>query len=55
MFAIYVQRSWLNTVGDIAGLILVREQAGDCVSLLAGSATVNFPFVEAKLAKETTH
>ena len=30
----------------------MREQAGDCVSLLAGSAAVNFPFVEAKLARK---
>lgn len=52
MFAIYVQRSWLNTIGDIANIIAVYEQTGDCVSVLAGSAAVNYPFVEAKLARK---
>jgi hypothetical protein len=51
MIAIYVQRSWLMTVGNIADLIIVQEEAGDYVSLLAGPATVNPPFVEAELAR----
>jgi hypothetical protein len=52
MFAIYVQRTWLNTIGDVAGLVTIWEQTGDCVSVLAASAAINYPFVEAKLARK---
>ena len=58
MVAIYVQRTWLKTIGDVAGLLLVVEHEGDYVSFLAGKIEVNYPFVEAKIARrqiEDTH
>jgi hypothetical protein len=51
MLAIYVQKSWLSSIGDIAQLVVLREEADDVVSLVAGPVRVNFPFVEAELAR----
>ena len=52
MIAIYVTKSWLKTVGEIADRIVVRHEPGEYVSLLAADAIVNFPFVETKLARK---
>ena len=52
MFAIYVRRAWLHTVGEIADRLIVRAEPGEYVSLLAADAITNFPFVEAKLARK---
>lgn len=52
MIAIYVTKSWVKTAGEIAQRIIIREQPGEYVSLLAADAIVNFPFVETKLARK---
>lgn len=52
MVAIYVQRTWLKTISDVANLLLVVEDEGEYVSFLAGKVEVNFPFVEAKVARK---
>jgi len=52
MFAIYVRRAWLHTIGEIGDRIIVREEPGEYVALLAADAITNFPFVEAKLARK---
>src|SRR6266481_2361953 len=52
MVAIYVQRTWLKTIGDVADLLLVTEHEGEYVSFLAGKIEINFPFVEAKVARK---
>jgi hypothetical protein len=50
MVAIYVPKSWLKTIGEVADLIVFREE-GDTVSLLAAGAAANPPFVDAQLAR----
>ena len=52
MFAIYVRKSWLRTIGEIADRIIVREESAEYVSLLAADAITNFPFAETKLARK---
>ncbi len=52
MYAIYVRKSWLKTIGEIGDRVIVREGAGEYVSLLAADAITNFPFVETKLARK---
>ncbi len=51
MVAIYVQKSWLKTIGKVAKLLLTQDEDGDYISFLAGKVEVNFPFVEAKVAR----
>jgi hypothetical protein len=50
MISIYVPKSWLKTIGDVADLIVFREE-GDTVSLLADGASANQAFVDAQLAR----
>ncbi len=52
MVAIYVHRDWLKTIGDVADLLLTIEHEGDYVSFLAVKIEVNYPFVEAKVARK---
>ena len=52
MVAIYVQKTWLKTIGDVAELLLVRDHEGAYVSFLAGKIEVNYPFIEAKVARK---
>ena len=52
MVAIYVQRNWLKTIGDVAHLLLTVEHEGDYVSFLAGNIEINPPFMEAKIARK---
>jgi len=52
MHAIYVQRAWLKTIGDVADLLQTREEVGDYVSFLAGKIEVNYPFVQADIARK---
>jgi len=51
MILIYVHKSWLGTIGKVADLLAVMEPHHEHVSMLAASAEVNFPFVEAKLVR----
>jgi len=52
MVAIFVQRTWLKTIGDVASLFLTVEHEGEYVSFLAGKIEVNYPFVEAQIARK---
>ena len=52
MVAIYMQRTWLKTIGDVAALLMVLEHEGEYVSFLAGKIEVNYPFIEAKVARK---
>lgn len=52
MFAIYVRKSWLETIGEIRDRLMIRETPGEYVSLLASDAITDFPFVETKLARK---
>jgi hypothetical protein len=54
MIVIYIKKSWLDTIGDTAKLLRVREESNDHVSILAANKRMdaNFPFVEAYLARE---
>lgn len=52
MIAIYVRKSWLKTIGEIADRIIVREEPGEYASVLASDAITDFPFVETKLARK---
>jgi len=49
---IYVQRSWLKTIGSVAELLLTVEHEGEYISFLAGKIEINFPFVECKVARK---
>jgi hypothetical protein len=53
MIVIFVQKSWLGTIGDVAELLLIEQHPNDYISVLAGPTVVNFPFVEAELARKT--
>jgi hypothetical protein len=50
MVAIYVQKSWLESIPDVANLILFRD-AGEYFALLAGKTDIDAPFVVTKLAR----
>jgi hypothetical protein len=51
MLVIYVHKSWLDQIGKVADLIVIQESSNEYVSILAASARVEFPFVEAKLVR----
>ena len=51
MIAIFVQKSWLETIGDIKDLLFKYNHPNDMVALLAGTVQANYPFVEARLAR----
>jgi hypothetical protein len=53
VIVIYLQQSWLKTIGEVADLILIQQHPNDFVSVLAGPTVVSFPFVEAELARKT--
>jgi hypothetical protein len=52
MNVIFVQKSWLETIGDVANCLLIREEQNNCISLLAGKYDLNPPFVDAHLARK---
>jgi hypothetical protein len=53
MVAIYVQKSWLESIPDVANLVLFRD-AGEYFALLAGKTDIDAPFVVTKLARRKT-
>ena len=53
MIAIYIQNSWLKTIGQIADLLLIHQHPNDCFSVLAGPTVITFPFVDAELVRKT--
>lgn len=52
MIVIFVQKSWVDTIGDVADLLLFRGEQNGYVSILAGKAVAGYPFVEAQLARK---
>ena len=52
MIVIFVQKSWVDTIGDVADLLLIRGEQNGYVSVLAGKAVAGYPFVEAQLARK---
>ncbi|MGA8223035.1 MAG: hypothetical protein WB780_15410 [Candidatus Acidiferrales bacterium] len=52
MVVIYIQKSWLGTIGEVADLLLTQEHPNDYISVLAGPTVVSFPFVDAELARK---
>jgi len=55
MNVIYIQRNWLDTIGDIKDMIMVRSEDQNYISVLAmeKKLTVGFPFVEANLIRKS--
>lgn len=51
MNVVFVHKTWLDAIGDVGKLLYVRTipEQGEYVSLFAGPATVNFPFIEVEL------
>jgi len=54
MVVIYIQKSWLDTIGDIKDMILVRSEDENYISVLASEKklTAVYPFVEANLIRK---
>jgi hypothetical protein len=52
---IYIQKTWLASIGDVAKEFLVREESDTYVSLLAGNVNVKAGslFVEAQIVTKT--
>ncbi len=57
MNVIYIQKSWLNTIGDIKDMILVRSEDENYISVLASEKklTASYPFVEANLIRKVEY
>jgi len=54
MNVIYIDKKWLDTIGDIKDLLLIRSEDGDFISVLATEKNLNitFPFVETNLIRK---
>jgi hypothetical protein len=54
MIVIYVQKSWLDTIGDTADLLLTLAEKNDCVSILAMEQKLDSDstFVHARLTRK---
>ena len=52
MIGIYIQKSWLDTIGDMKDVFFFREKANNHIMVIAGKVQVNYPFLEAKLARK---
>ncbi len=54
MVVIYIQKNWLDTIGDIKDMILVRSEDENYISVLASEKklTAGYPFVEANLIRK---
>jgi hypothetical protein len=54
MVVIYIEKKWLNTIGDIKDLLLIRSEEENYISVLAAEKklTVGFSFVEADLIRK---
>lgn len=53
MVVIYIEKKWLDAIGDIKDMILVRSEDENYISVLASEKklTASFPFVEAYLVR----
>jgi hypothetical protein len=51
MVVIFVQKSWIDGIGDMAKLLHFRSEGENCLSLLAAENTIklNYPFVQAQI------
>ncbi|PYU50437.1 MAG: hypothetical protein DMG48_14085 [Acidobacteria bacterium] len=54
MIVIYIQKNWLDTIGDVKNMILVRSEDENYISVLAmeKKLTAGYPFVEANLIRK---
>ena len=54
MKVIYIEKKWLDMIGDIKDILLIRSEDGDYISVLAQEKKmeINFPFVEANLIRK---
>ena len=54
MHVIYIDKKWLDTIGDIKDMILIRSEDGDYFSVLAMEKNMNlsYPFMEAQLIRQ---
>ncbi len=51
MILIYVDKSWLESIGKVADLLAIEEASHHYISMMADSADVKSSFVEAKLLR----
>jgi hypothetical protein len=49
MVVLYVQRSWIDQIGDMAKLLHFRSESDTCVSLLGVNITTGYPLVQVEL------
>jgi hypothetical protein len=42
---LYVQKSWIDQIGDMAKLLHFRSESDTCVSLLGGNITTGYPLI----------
>jgi hypothetical protein len=53
MTVIFIQKSWLSTIGKgIADLFFSQDLSNDHISVVAESAEAAYPFLEAKLLRK---
>ena len=54
MKVIYIEKKWLEMIGDVKDILLIRSEDGDYISVLAQEKKmeINFPFVEANLIRK---
>jgi len=54
VIVIYIQKNWLDTIGDVKNMILVRSEDENYISVLAmeKKLTAGYPFVEANLIRK---
>jgi len=52
MVVIFVQKAWLETIGDMAGELIIRSETANAIALFAGRVKINYPFVEAELVRK---
>lgn len=49
MVVLYVQKSWIDQIGDMAKLLHFRSESDTCVSLLGGNIITGYPLVQVEL------
>jgi hypothetical protein len=54
MNVIYIEKKWLDMIGDIKDILLIGSEDGDYISVLAMEKRleITFPFVEANLIRK---
>lgn len=49
MLVLYVQKCWIDQIGDMAKLLHFRSESDTSVSLLGGNITTGYPLVRVEL------